>query len=74
MSDRDLIFLVEKIGDGIRINNYSKYELIVSLIPTAPKRKYVDILVVNPSCYIFYEGEIDLSKVSFRLIKNSKGG
>jgi hypothetical protein len=47
--------------------NHSNYYLYVSVIPIPPKRKYYDILRVNPNTIIVIEQELMITNLSFRL-------
>ena len=63
-----IVFMQWKSEDSCRTefrNDSSKY-LVISLTPEKPKRKYIDIFIVEPNSIMLTDQMIDLSRISFR--------
>lgn len=57
--------------DGMTgIENTTKYNLLVSIKPIKPKRKYIDVILVPPDSFKLFtqpDFQMDLTKISFTL-------
>lgn len=52
------------------IENTTDMNLVISIKPIKPKRKYVDVILVPPNSYKMFtdpDFQIDLTKISFTL-------
>ncbi len=60
-------FEIVRLGDKVtKITNYSEYLCIFSIIPTPPKRKHVDRLIVKPNQFLVIDQPIDITRLSIR--------
>lgn len=64
------IIMIETLKHITKITNKSNLDMILSIKPVKPKRKYIDILLVKKCEFLIYENEIDLSKISISFIKD----
>lgn len=65
--------LIEKSGYITKITNESELDVIVSIKPIKPKRKYVDMLLVPRGQFLVHEVEIDLSRISISFVDGHSG-
>lgn len=63
----NLLFKVERYNHITKITNLSEEVLLISSIPSPPKRKYWDLMAIPPGEFRICDYEIDLTKTSFRL-------
>jgi len=70
MSNYFEFFEIKKLGEAIQFINHSKFMMIVSVIPKKPKRKYHDLLMVQPESFKILDKEwaFDITMVSFRFV------
>jgi len=68
-----MIISIELIYDFLKISNGSDYDVMVSIKPIKPKRKFTDILLVPKGTFLVHElrdgKDIDLSKLSISFLK-----
>lgn len=60
------ILKIEKLGKITKFTNYSNMNVIISILPIKPKRKYIDIFLIRAREFHIYEDEIDMTKISIR--------
>lgn len=65
---------IEIFLDITKITNDSPLDLLISLKPIKPKRKYFSILLVAKGTFAIYESPLDLSKISISFIKGENNG
>ncbi len=58
------IIMIETIKHITKITNKSNLDVVISIKPVKPKRKYIDILLVKKGEFLIDENEIDLSQIS----------
>ena len=64
-------FTIEQFEERItKFTNSSGYDVIASLIPIKPKRKYIDVILIQKEQYNVCDFPVDLTKLSFRFLKN----
>jgi len=67
MNKELLDFNITQSGDVTVFTNDTDMDVVISIIPVKPKRKYIDILVVFRGKHVIYDkGSIDLSQICFR--------
>ena len=64
----DYGFKVEKIGPITKITNNIDLNLWIYNCPKPPKRTFTEIIVIRPGEFWFCEFDLDLTRVSFRLL------
>jgi hypothetical protein len=63
---------IDKFQHITRIANNSEYDILVSIKPIKPKRKYTDIALVAKGTFAIYEKSMDLSRLSISFINGEK--
>lgn len=63
---------IDKLKHITKITNGSQYDILISIKPTKPKRRFIDIALVAKGTFVIYEETLDLSKISISFINGEK--
>lgn len=62
--------IVLESGNGvIRITNNSNMDMIVSLKPIPPKRKYLDVDIIKKGTSLIQDGTLRLERIAISFVK-----
>lgn len=61
------VLKIFKVGELVKFENHSEFNVFVGLIPVKPKRKMIDVMIIPKGNFLIDESGIDLTKIYVRM-------